>query len=337
MKNPNGYGSVVFLGNGRRRPYAIRVTIGHDDEGRQRYTYIDYFHDRETAMYELSLHNRNNLTADLASYTFKDAFDAWAAEINLEGSPKGTRNARYSAYNVCEPIWNKKIRQIKKGDLLSIINNYNAGSQAKKGVKTLMSHVFNWAVDNDIIAKNYALNIQIASDAAPLNPHRLLTEDEIREATQRDGRLGDVLKILLYTGMRIEELLTLETQNVHLDERYMTGGVKTTAGKNRTIPIAEEIVPVIQRHLGAGDLLIMPGGKPLQQRTIRAELVKSGQPYTFHDCRHTFVTKSLEAGAKKVVVQKIVGHKGDDITDAVYTHVSVDDMLQVVNNLYQFL
>lgn len=332
MKNPNGYGSVVFLGNNRKRPYAIRVTTGYDDEGRQKYSYIDYFYDRETAMYELAVHNRNNLTADMASYTFKDAFDAWAKEINLEGSPKGTRNARMSAYNVCEPIWHKKIRQIKKGDLIAVLENYNAGAQSKKAVKTLMSHVFNWAVDNDIIAKNYSTNIQIASDDKPINPHRVLTPDEIKAATSLGGRLGDVLTILLYTGMRIEELLTAEVKNVHLDERYLIGGVKTIAGKNRTIPISEEIVPIIERNMGNGELLIMSKGKRLQQRTIRVELGKHFD-FCFHDCRHTFVTKALESGAKKVVVQRIVGHKGDDVTDAVYTHVSNDEMLQVVNNM----
>ena len=29
MRNPNGYGSVVYLGKNRRKPYAVRVTNGY--------------------------------------------------------------------------------------------------------------------------------------------------------------------------------------------------------------------------------------------------------------------------------------------------------------------
>ncbi len=45
------------------------------------------------------------------------------------------------------------------------------------------------------------------------------------------------------------ELLEIESENVHLNERYMIGGVKTEAGKNRVIPIHESIVPLIEYRL----------------------------------------------------------------------------------------
>ena len=39
MRNPNGYGSVVKLSGKRRKPFAVRITIGWDNNGKQKYKY----------------------------------------------------------------------------------------------------------------------------------------------------------------------------------------------------------------------------------------------------------------------------------------------------------
>ena len=35
MRNPNGFGSIIKLGGNRRKPYAVRVTVGWDKDGKQ--------------------------------------------------------------------------------------------------------------------------------------------------------------------------------------------------------------------------------------------------------------------------------------------------------------
>lgn len=50
----------------------------------------------------------------------------------------------------------------------------------------------------------------------------------------------DLILITIYTGLRPTELLEITTDNVHLDEQYMIGGMKTEAGTDRTIPIADK-------------------------------------------------------------------------------------------------
>ena len=46
---------------------------------------------------------------------------------------------------------------------------------------------------------------------------------------------------MIYTGLRPTELLEIQTENVHLDEKYMAGGMKTEAGKDRIIPLNDKI------------------------------------------------------------------------------------------------
>ncbi len=56
----------------------------------------------------------------------------------------------------------------------------------------------------------------------------------------------------IYSGMRPVELLSIKLENVHLDGRYVIGGVKTKAGKDRIIPIADCVMPFYREILRPG-------------------------------------------------------------------------------------
>lgn len=46
---------------------------------------------------------------------------------------------------------------------------------------------------------------------------------------------------MIYTGLRIEELLSMNCKNVFLPKKYMTGGLKTDVRKDHIIPISDKI------------------------------------------------------------------------------------------------
>jgi len=50
-----------------------------------------------------------------------------------------------------------------------------------------------------------------------------------------------------------------------------------------------------------------------------------------HDCRHTLATLMDNAGANKVAIKRIMGHASTDITDKVYTHKDVDELLIAID------
>ena len=64
MKMPNGYGAVIKLSGKRRKPYAVRITIGFKLAGPedqphavQQYKYLEYFEKRADAVRYLSDYN----------------------------------------------------------------------------------------------------------------------------------------------------------------------------------------------------------------------------------------------------------------------------------------
>ena len=107
MKNPNGYGSVVPLKGKRRRPYAVRITVGYDDNGKQKYGYLGYYETRKEALYQLSLYNANPYDIDLKSLTLQDIYQRYVA--TQKGKVKEIRMAAYrSAHTHLTPLLKKR-------------------------------------------------------------------------------------------------------------------------------------------------------------------------------------------------------------------------------------
>ena len=46
-----------------------------------------------------------------------------------------------------------------------------------------------------------------------------------------------------------------------------------------------------------------------------------------HDCRHTFASLMDTAGANKLCIKRIMGHASPDITDSVYTHKTLEELI----------
>src|SRR5699024_303556 len=75
LKNPNGYGSVCKLSGKRRKPFAVIVTTGWNDEGKQRREYLGYYKSRREAMVALADYNNNPYDLSAGKLTFKEVYE----------------------------------------------------------------------------------------------------------------------------------------------------------------------------------------------------------------------------------------------------------------------
>lgn len=138
----------------------------------------------------------------------------------------------------------------------------------------------------------------------------------------------------------------MRLDDIHIAEKYMIGGVKTAAGRNRTIPIADCILPFVRhfyniaRFKGISTLLISGNGKAMQSaHPLRVAVKSAFTQYNLpqhlpHDFRHTFVSLAAHCHIPDYQIRRIVGHASrDNVTDAVYTHIGINELLCAVNAL----
>lgn len=154
---------------------------------------------------------------------------------------------------------------------------------------------------------------------------------------------GDItaqtILIMSYTGMRPSEFLKIKTENIHLDERYMRGGIKTAAGINRMIPLADCIMPFIQKMYNPASTFLFPAesGSEMKYdfyyRKMYLPLLQTlniGEHYP-HDGRHTCASALDRAGVNKNIIKMILGHVSNDVTDDVYIHKLLPELIEAAN------
>lgn len=345
MRLPNNYGGIVYLGENRRKPYAARITIGFEPKGekngvmqyRQKYKYLGFFEKRTQAMECLMEYNKNPYDVDQRKLTFKEIHDKWSIKHYEKVSPNTIKTYK-TAFNKCESIYNVPFADLKTKHLQEVIDHVNSASVCI-AVKSLFGLLYKYAMKDDIVVKDYSKFVDLPK-VDKIQPPKPFTKDEIKKLWSMEGNeYIDMYLILLYTGMRITELLMLETKNIHLDKRYMVGGIKTEAGENRVIPIHREIEHIIKRNMFEGRkyLFFSRTGNHKHYTNVRKKaddlLQWANLDHTFHDTRHTFVSQCSRLNFNEVLLKRIVGHSDKDVTQH-YTHKDINDLILAIDSFY---
>ena len=177
----------------------------------------------------------------------------------------------------------------------------------------------------DIIQKNYAEFVKIG-ERPQSNIHKAFSKMEITTLFNSvfSEPWADTVLIMIYSGLRPSELLSIRTENVFLSEAYMIGGLKTKAGKERIIPLNNKVLPFVRKRYNPNnEYLITNSGKMVLYKTykenFKAMMNRLGMEHLPHDGRHTFASLADTAGMNKIAIKKIMGHASNDITEKVYT------------------
>lgn len=332
MKRGNGEGSIFKLSGKRRKPWAVRITAGWTDDGKQILKYLGYYRTRPEAKAALREFLVDPYDVDANKVTLRAVFELWKEQAELS---RTTIVAYSGILSKIPHLIDLPIKNIRVGHIEDVMRDLSPGNA--RTLKNSLNAIYNHAMKHSILDKNIISLItvkkaDVEKDVIPF------TLEQIRAIKNFGHEYTDTGMILLYTGMRINELLDVKTKNINLKERYIIGGLKTAAGKERMIPIHDEIYEFVKaRYNPDNEYFIQIKGKKLTYQRYRRrywnvlqEQLKFEQ--NPHAARHTFITFADRQGLNKISVQKIVGHKSGEITDH-YTHRTFEELLAEINKL----
>ena len=336
MRLPNSYGSIVKLSGKRRRPYAVRITTGWTNEGRQIQKYLSYHTRRADAMAALAEYNKAPFDLNTRKLTFAELYDKWCAYLGYDN----VKSVYIYAYKHLTALYDMPFIEIRKRHIQAIIDESTLSPSALNHMKCLCSLVFKYAMDLEIVTSNQASGVKLPAQRKS-NIHQPFSADEIDALWgHTDDFAARLALILIYTGLRPSELLQIRTENVNLENHYMRGGLKTAASKNRIIPIADKILPFIRTFYNpASEFLVTLNGRSLTYASMKYYWFKS-QPlqdlsirHLPHDGRHTCATLLANADIDLKTIQMILGHRSSNITEQIYTHKTIDQLLAAINQI----
>lgn len=325
MKAPNGYGSVCHLSGRRRRPWAVRMTVGYNENGSPKVEYIGYYETKAAAFAARDAYHTQQAPAAENMPTFAEIADQFKAEHYSEIAPR-TQQVYDTAFRKCADIACKPIDEISYTDLQELVNASTASAQ--NTLRTFLKQCFDFALVRDYIDKNPAAHLKVAKREKSTLHYRYTAEEVQKLWTIADTPAGAFVLLSIYTGMRPSELMHAELK----DNCFVIHAGKTKNAA-RIVPVHPDCTPLLQyvpfvfRDVDRNTFINTYFAPAL----ISAGCYEYTHPETGqvqhhmpHDGRHTFTSRWKELRLDDSIRAYLQGHTQKDIGGRVYTHYDVD-------------
>jgi integrase len=230
--------------------------------------------------------------------------------------------------------------KVKEGTTATTANHY----------LTLVRRMLNLAVQWGLLEKNSASLLQKFKE--PPHRERYLTKEELPRFLKALGEMEDrlsmaAIKLLLFTGCRKGEILSLTWENVQEGRIYLP---VTKNGKARSVLLnakAKEVLEELRskRKEGSPDTDFV---FPSRHGAAKGHLHDLRKPFDrvceaagidglrVHDLRHSFATFAVMSGASLHEVQKLLGHSDIGMTQR-YAHMVDESLQRATDNVSQVI
>lgn len=340
MKNQNGSGSVFKQKGKRRKPWIAVVTLGYTEEGKQIKKSIGTTATKKEAQ-ELLFSYLNNPKL-YSKKSFKEIKELWWENYKKKIDNPRTINTNIYRLRALEPLDDMCIADIKLFDLQQLFDKMTTSWSFKNACKSILNMIFEYAFKNEFVSSNKVKFIELGKKEKVID-RKIFTQKEIEilwenlNSNTYHGKYTYIILILIYTGMRIGELINLKNEDIDLENRILKIRVSKTNAGMRTIPINPKIYPLIKNNLVINREYFVKGDSTTQlsYSTFKPRFIKLmkelGLEHTIHDTRHTFATLLSNANANPTTIVKLIGHSNYSTTENIYTHKDIEELEKAIN------
>ena len=207
-------------------------------------------------------------------------------------------------------------------------------------LRTMLNLALKW----ELIEKNPCAGMSKFNEG-PLRERYLSPHDELPKFLKALSQENDTLSkrailLLLYTGCRRNEILSMEWSQVRLDEGRIYLPL-TKNGRSRTVFLNKKSSEILQElsirrkeedrtrnseyvfpsRQGTSKGYLFDLRKPLEKACAIAGI----ENFRCHDLRHSFASLAVSSGADLYAVQRLLGHSDISMTQR-YSHLSANDL-----------
>ena len=227
------------------------------------------------------------------------------------------------------------------------------GARSRARALSAVKGFYSFLATEGLVDENPAADLEAPQSAKYLP--RFLTEGEVESllaapdvATPQGLRDRAMLELLYAAGLRVSELIGVETGRINLEAGYVRTLGK--GSKERLVPIGDAAKAWVARYMSdarprlLGDrtsphLFVSRRGKKLSRQYFwriigqYAGAAGIGRSISPHTLRHSFATHLVSHGADLRSVQMMLGHS-DISTTEIYTHVARERLKQIHRELH---
>lgn len=267
---------------------------------------------------------RRREAVDLAFSNYADRFAA-----SCKGKGWTTLVQRSLRLHVKPVLRDKPLPKITRVDVVAVFDRMSAEQAAnRRNVFAVLRRLFRWAVSRGDIASSSMEGME--TPAAVKARERWLTDAELRRvwihAPDCHRCFGPIIRLLIATGQRREEITGLHWNELDRQEREMRlSGDRTKNGQPTTIPL-NDLATAELDHIARGDRWPRRGrvfptatgaaftahakGKRKLDKLIAEDGGDDVPPWRLHDLRRTLATGFQRLGVRFEVTEAVLNHVG---------------------------
>ncbi len=188
-----------------------------------------------------------------------------------------------------------------------------SGPVARNRVRSTLSAFFAWAVREGFIEANPVAGTGKAAENG--GRERVLTEGELREVWRAlpQDQFGDIVRLLVLTGQRREEIGGLQWSEVDFD-RGLISFLRTKNKRLHELPLSTQAQAILERQpqrkgrefifgIGKGGFSGWSDCKARLDTTM--DKIK---PWRLHDLRRSMATHCAELGVLPHIIEAVLNH-----------------------------
>ena len=344
-RRSNGEGNVTKRKDGR---WECSIMIGFQKDGRRKRKSF-YGKTKQEALQKMRDYHRdmeNGLQLD-PNLLFAEWADTWF-ESHKENISAVTRESySYMLGTLKEVLGKRKLIDIKALDIENILLDFRREGKSDSYVakaRGMLFQIMKKAEANELIRRNPVASAEKMKANKPMEAKEAFTAEEVKSLmlSLPHDKIGDSIRLMLGTGIRMQELLALEPYLIEPDGSaiHIRQAVKTVAGKVevgppksrdsvRDVPVPEGLRSMVVELRSTEDKYIFQSPskeQPFDPKHYRDKFkqyvsaIDGVRELTPHSCRHTYVSQMQALGVDLATIQSMVGHADLDMTQH-YLHV----------------
>ncbi len=298
-----------------------------------------------------------------SNVTFEEVMNQWV--IHKERTVKPfTMRTKLHIIKHFKPFYNRKIEKITYIDIDNFFDNLKLRETTKRQVKIELKSIFTFAKTQFNVQNDPFLKAKPLKKPTDMKEIHVITKEDFKKIynelsnseNKNDKEISSILWLLYYTGMRINECLSLtfndfDGHSVNVNKQYRNGGWSTPKTKSsiRKIALEKHSIELIQEQLikykdipnFTKQWFIFGGYHQMCEETVanRKNITcdKLGiQRFKLHALRHSHASNLIESGVNMYKISKRLGHSSISTTMDIYGHLIDEDEKEILKAISDF-
>jgi integrase len=252
----------------------------------------------------------------LAGEGFATAVDRYLERKRASLRPNSFRGAEHYLRNHSAPLRKLRLDEIDRRKVATLLGQIEtaSGPIARNRLRSTLSAFFAWAIQEGLVETNPVAGTGKADEGN--SRERVLTHDELRKLWRSlgDGSFADIVRLLLLTGQRRNEIGGLQWSEVDLARKLIAlAPDRTKNGRQHEVPLSAQALAIIEGlpRRNSTDYLFgkrsaySDWGRAKQELDERLRIT----PWRIHDLRRTAATGMAELAVQPNVIELALNHQ----------------------------